>query len=229
MAPRRKDPDPLERIETLRRERVRLAIQRNTLEAEMTAAQATVDAFPDRHRQALVDEARGRGDAVREVEADAAQARATVADRGARCQALRAAELEIESEIEDIEAAEIRFFGARAHELSVASVEAHAAARQALMAAIEARREATAAWSYIRKSRRQLGWPALSEVPVDDGGSVLSAFEALARWAPWPGGRRPTDEQVPMAWSEVEFSQSWERPRRTSLSRRDALMQIGEG
>src|SRR3954471_22679636 len=93
------------------------------LEVELKTAQAVLEAFPDRHRQALVDQARGRGEAVQEVEAEAAGAKAVVDDRTLRVEALQVAEREIGDECDEIEASDegLLFFRAKAEAASRAA------------------------------------------------------------------------------------------------------------
>ena len=195
MAPRGKGPE--KRIEELRRERLRIAGERHTIDAEMTAAQAAVDAFPDRHQQALVDEARGRGEAVREVEAEAAQARATVAGRKARSQALSAAEKEIGGEIDAIFASDegIAYFTARAEEASRATEGARTAAEDASSALKVAWMDAESQWGLLRRAWKRRGEEegAPRLVPRPDFPAPVGG--GLGHINPWPGGLRPEDRQ----------------------------------
>src|SRR5947208_7389135 len=197
MTARKKDQNPEERIEKLRQERLQLAIKRNTLEAEMTAAQATVDAFPDRQRQALVDEARGRGEAVREVEAEAAQARARIADRKARVDALRVAEQEIQDEADAIFASDegIAHFTARAQEASRAAEAARTVAEDACSALKVAWMDAESQWGQLRSAWKRRGEDerAPQIVPRPDFPAPVGG--GLGHPHPWPGGRRLEDRE----------------------------------
>jgi hypothetical protein len=189
--------NPGEQIEALQRERVELAKQRHTLEAEMTAAQATVDAFPDRQRQALVDEARGRGEAVREVEAEAARARATVADRKARVDALRVAEQEIQGESDAIFASDagIAHFTAKAQEASRAAEAARTAAEEACSALKVAWTEAESQWGQLRRAWKRRGEDERAPQIVPRPDFPAPVGSTLGYKNPWPGGRRPEDRQ----------------------------------
>jgi DNA repair exonuclease SbcCD ATPase subunit len=188
-------PNPEEQIAALGEERVRIAGERHTLEAELGAAEAIIKASPDRHREAVIDEARGRGDAVQQVETELAQARATEADRTARIAGLEAAEREIAAEQEAIYDSDegLEFFTAKAEAASRAAEAARATAEQSRNALEAAWKDALSQWGQIRtaykrrgqeeRAPREVPWPSF-QAPVHVG---------MGHTSPWPGGLRPED------------------------------------
>lgn len=199
MSPRRKNPE--QAIEELQAERVKIAGERHERERELTQAQAVVADFPDRHRAAVVDAARGRGDAVADVVADASRAQAVVVDRTRVIDALRTAEKEIETEQQAIEQSDegLAFFTARRDEESEEAEQLRRAAEQAC-SALEQKWRAV----YSRNTRLRSAWgrrgqeeQAPREVPMPTFSSPIS--HGLGHLGPWPGGRRPDAEEAAAA------------------------------
>ena len=192
----RKAKNPQERIEELHQERVRIAGERHGLEAQLAAAQALIDGFPDLHRQALVDAARGRGDAVADVEREASQAQHTIAVVTPRVRALREAEVEAGSEMDAVRASDegIAFFTARAEEASATAEVLTISAEEACSALRAAWMQAETEWGQVRRAYKRNGDDegAPREVPRPHMPGPIATADSHKR--PWPGGRRPEDE-----------------------------------
>jgi hypothetical protein len=157
-----------------------------------------MDAFPDRHREAVKDEARGRGAPVREVEAEAVQARAVVgectrADRGAG-----SGRREIEAEIHAIRASEdgIAYFTAKAEEASRAAEAARAAAEQSCNALKAAWKDALSQWGQLRTAYKRRGEGEWAPRDVPWPGFQPPVGSGLGHTRPWPGGLRPDSTEA---------------------------------
>jgi hypothetical protein len=211
---RSKTPD--EEIRLLEAERSKIAIDRDSaLSATQHASEvlglrdtrrgSPTVTIAQRERDALHEQARGRQhEDLSEISADAEAARVAIAENQPRLDALAAAQRECTDEIQAIEADNLEFFARRAHDASLAAEVALDAAREAIVRAHTALQTADGAWSQIRTGRRRLDWPDLPPLPLSDLGSLTSGFDT-ARRPPWPGGRRPADEQMDVAWKPVDY------------------------
>ncbi|HEY4429229.1 MAG TPA: hypothetical protein VGN08_13585 [Solirubrobacteraceae bacterium] len=164
----------------------------------MTAAQAVVEAFPDRQRAALVDAARGRGEGVQTVEVEAAKAQATVRAATMRIAALRAAEAEIQDEQQAIfdSDAGLRHFRAKAEQASRDAEAARVAAEAACSALQQAWMSAYSQWGGIRQAmkRRDEEEAAPREMPMPEFPGAIGTMSR--HWGPWPGGSRAEYESA---------------------------------
>src|SRR5437899_3365411 len=91
---RAKTPDPTEQLDALDAERVKLAGERHTLDAERRRAEDELALIPEHRREALVVQARG-GEPEhdpQQLAVEAAQLQQTVADASARIDVLAEAE-----------------------------------------------------------------------------------------------------------------------------------------
>ena len=73
-------------------------------------------------------------------------------------------------------------------------------------------------WGKVSSSRYRRQWPTLPSIPTADLSSLTSSFDS-ARRDPWPGGRKPTAEQLERAAQKGE----WDRPAGAKLINREAL------
>ncbi len=237
MARRQQDPD--QKIEALRQERSKIAVERDDAQRAVRDARTVLGtdgprSATNRQRKALQSQARGREHEPFEVIAqEAADAQAAILANQVKVEALDRAIKEVAREIEEVEDGALEFFSKQAHEASLAAVDAQVAARQALTAAYEAWRAADSAWGRIRSARRRLDWPPLPACPLTDLASVVGGFESATRQVPWPGGRRPErDEQIEVASQPVDWPTRWDgvgvpETKAPRLSNAEALLRFG--
>lgn len=186
---------PDRRISKLRDERDRIAVERDRVEAELRDAHRAKDEIPSRKETAILARARGRGaESPEAIDKDADRLRRLISDREIEAAALLKAEREIGREIGDIFESDegLAFYSARAHEASLHAVAAREEANAAIACAADAWREAERQWLAIRQAHIHRGEPVPKHVPSPAFNPLIDRH--MEHWEPWPGGRRPDDD-----------------------------------